>query len=183
MKGKIRSVLVGILASTYGKILVLLQPEKARQLLEKGMTIGFNLSLSERLMRRAMLKSIAKKEDYDTLDEFNQNYWYKQGSDFFAATNNTFKNNFLPDCVFIFERLKEELSKESEPYNTLVEIGTGNGKVLEYLSSEFPKIERFVGIDLSQDQIEINKKQYKQNYKLEFVASDGFEWVKKTRAW
>ncbi len=59
-----------------------------------------------------------------------------------------------------------------------MEIGTGNGKVLEYLSSEFPKIEKFIGIDLSQAQIEINKKQYQKNSKLEFVASDAYEWVK-----
>ncbi|MDY8134322.1 class I SAM-dependent methyltransferase [Aquimarina sp. 2201CG5-10] len=180
MSSKIRIVFVEILASTLGNLLVVLRPEKARQLSEKGVTLVLNnLSLTERLMRRAILKNIEKKEDYDTLAELHQNYWTKQGSDFFEATNDTFKNNFLPDCSFIFELLKDELSNQSEEFNTLVEIGTGNGNVLEYLSSEFPKIDHFVGIDLSSIQIDINNKKFHENKKLEFVALDGFEWVKK----
>ena len=181
MKHKIRSILVDILANTYGKTMVLFQPKKARQLTEKGMTIVLNgkLNLTERLMRRAILKKIEKKKDYDALAEFHHNYWSNQGDSFFSAIEDRFEKSFIPDCGFIFDRLKEELQKEAGTCFALVEIGTGNGKVLEYLSSEFPKIEKFIGIDLSQDQTEINKKQYQQNAKLEFVASDGFEWVKK----
>jgi len=180
MKRKFRSIFIEILASTYGRIMVLLQPEKARQLTEKGMTIVLNgkLSLTERLMRRAILKNIEKKKDYDALAEFHHNYWSNQGDSFFSEIEDRFEKSFLPDCAFIFDRLKEELQKEAEAYNTLVEIGTGNGKVLEYLNSEFPEIEKFIGIDLSQKQIENNKKQYQQNTKLEFAASDGFEWIK-----
>ncbi len=179
MKRKIRYILVEILASTYGKIMVLLQREKARQLTEKGMTIVLNGSLTERLMRRAILNKIEKKKDYDTLAEFHHNYWSNQGDSFFSAIEDRFEKSFITDCAFIFDKLKKELHKEADTCNTLVEIGTGNGKVLEYLSSEFPKIEKFIGIDLSLDQIEINKKKYQQNAKLEFVASDGYEWVKK----
>lgn len=180
MIGKIRSIIVELLSSTLGNILVLLQPEKARQLTEKGMTLVLNnnLSATERLMRRAMLKKIEKSQNYETLAELHQNYWSKQGSDFFEAMDNTFKNNFLPDCSFIFELLKEELSNQSEEFNTLVEIGVGNGNVLEYLNSEFPKINKFIGIDLSSEQININNKKFKNNKRLHFVASDGFEWVK-----
>jgi len=180
MRSKIRAVFVEILASTAGNILVLLRPEKARQLSENGVTLVLNnLSITERLMRRAILKKIEKKQDYNTLAALHQNYWTKQGSDFFEATNNTFEKNFLPDCSFIFELLKEELSNQSSAFNTLVEIGTGNGNVLEYLSSEFPKINQFIGIDLSTVQIDINNEKFREDTRLEFVASDGFEWVKK----
>lgn len=175
MKLKIRSILVEILASTYGKMMVLLQPKKARQLFENGSAINW----TERLIRRAMLKEIEKKKDFDTLAIFHYNYWSNQGDRFFSAIENRFEKIFIPDCAFIFDRLKEKMHIEAESYNELVEIGTGNGKVLNYLSSGFPKIEKLIGIDLSQNQIEINKKQYQQNAKLEFVASDGYEWVKK----
>ena len=177
---KIRSVLVGILAGTLGELLVLLRPGKARQLSEEGVTLVLdNLSLSERLMRRVILKKIEKKKDYNTLAELHQNYWAKQGADFFKATNDSFEKIFLPECSFIFKLLKEELSKHSEKYNTLVEIGTGNGNVLEYLSIEFPEIEHFVGIDLSSSQIDMNNEKFQENKRLEFITSDGFEWVKK----
>ncbi|WP_188112037.1 class I SAM-dependent methyltransferase [Aquimarina sp. RZ0] len=177
---KIRAVFVEILASTLGNLLVLLQPKKANQLSENGVTLVLNnLSLTERLMRRAILKKVENKQDYETLAAMHQNYWTKQGADFFEATNTTFEKNFLPDCSFIFELLKDELSNQSETFNTLVEIGTGNGNVLEYLSSEFPDINHFVGIDLSQVQVNINIEKFSTNKRLEFVASDGFEWVKK----
>jgi hypothetical protein len=180
MRRKIRSIFVEILANTFGQLLILLRPKKAHQLSEKGMTLVLNnLSITERLMRRAMLKNIEKTQDYDTLAELHQKYWTKQGSDFFSATNNTFETIFLPDCSFIFELLKKELSNHSQDFNTLVEIGTGNGSVLKYLSSEFPEINHFVGIDLSPVQIKLNNKKFHKNKRLEFVASDGFEWVKK----
>ncbi|NAS32277.1 methyltransferase domain-containing protein [Flavobacteriaceae bacterium R38] len=177
---KIRAFFVEILASTFGNMMVLLRPEKARQLSKEGVTLVLNnLSLTERLMRRAILKKVEKKEDFETLAELHQNYWTNQGSDFFEAMNDTFEKNFLPDCSFIFELLKKELSNQPKVFNTLVEIGTGNGNVLEYLSSEFPEIDHFIGIDLSPVQIDMNNKKFHEDQRLEFVASDGFEWVKK----
>lgn len=179
MKQKIRSFIINILTNTIGKLLVLLQPNKARKLSEQGMTLVLNnMSMTERLMRRALLNDIEKAKDYDTLAALHQNYWSNQGAEFFEATNESFENKFLPDCSFIFDLLKQELTKHPVEFNTLVEIGTGNGRVLEYLSLEFPKIKHFVGIDLSSVQVEINKKRFQNNNKLQFIASDGFEWVK-----
>ena len=50
--------------------------------------------------------------------------------------------------------------------------------MLNYLSQEFPQINRFVGIDLSQDQTELNTIKFQENKKLEFVALDAYDWVK-----
>lgn len=177
---KIRSLIVEILASTFGNVLVRLRPEKARQLSDEGVTLVLNnLSLSERLMRRAILKTLEKNRDYNTLATLHKNYWTKQGADFFEATNDTFENNFLPDCSFIFDLLKKELLKHPEDFTTLVEIGTGNGNVLKYLGTKFSDVKKFIGIDLSHNQIELNTKKFSKDKRFEFVASDGFEWVKK----
>ena len=179
MIGKIRAVFVEILASTLGNILVLLRPEKARQLSEKGMTIVLNnLSFTERLMRIVILKKIEKTQDYDTLAELHQNYWTNKGVDFFSETEASFENEFLPNCAFIFDELEKTLSNSPDKFHTLVEIGTGNGSVLNYLSSKFPNINQFIGIDLSPVQIQINHKQFHENKRLEFVCSNGLEWVK-----
>lgn len=181
MKQKVRSVLVEILSSTFGNLLVTLNPKKAQQLSEKGMTLimNNNLSKTERLMRRAILKKTEKNNDYDTLAKYHENYWTNQGSDFFSATNNYFEDIFLPDCSFVFELLKEELKTHPKSFNTLVEIGAGNGNVLNYLSNQFTEIDHFIGIDLSATQVDLNNKKYEAQKKLNFVASDGFEWVKK----
>jgi len=124
-----------------------------------------------------MIRNAEKKNDFKKLAEFQKAYWVNQGDDFFERTDDSFETAFLPDCAFIFDILKEQLRLEPNEFNTLVEIGTGNGKVLDFLSSEFPQIVRFVGIDLSPIQIELNKEKYKENPRLEFVAADGFDWV------
>jgi len=163
-----------------GSILAAIQPKRAFELAKRGMTIvdDDTFSLADRLMRNAILSKAEKEGDFDALAEFQRNYWVNRGKDFFFEMDDSFKNAFLPDCAFIFDILKEKLEKENTHFNTLVEIGTGNGKVLEYLGSKFPGIDRLVGIDLSPDQIIINHQKFKKKTRFEFVASDGFEWVR-----
>lgn len=188
MKNKFKPILYQLLKKIFdlisvplGNVLVFLLPKKARQLSENGLTVVVNnkMSIPERLMRAAIFKKLEKKQDYSTIDELHQNYWSNKGQDWLSQAENLFESDFIPHCTFIFKILKKELSNQPEEFNTLVEIGTGNGKVLEYLSSEFPEINRFVGIDLSLVQIETNNKKYHKNNRLEFLAIDGLEWVKK----
>lgn len=134
--------------------------------------------MADRLMRNSLIKKAEKNEDFDTLAKFQRDYWVNRGTDFFSMNDGSFENAFLPDCSFVFDILEEELSKESEQFHTLVEIGTGNGKVLNYLANKFPQIDKLVGIDLSAEQIDINAAHYKSNTRLEFAATDGFDWAK-----
>ena len=183
MNSKLKSVLYPFLTVTLGNSLVFLLPEKARQLSENRIALIHrnknNLSFSERLMRASLIKKFEKIQDHNTIADNNRDFWINhKATELFSELEDTFNTDFLPHCTFIFELLKKELAQEPEEFSTLVEIGTGNGDVLNYLSSEFPKIERFIGIDLSRDQIELNNDKFKNNKKLEFVASDALDWVK-----
>ena len=142
MKGKIRSVLVGFLTNTVGSLLVTLRPQKVKQLSEKGLTLvlGDNLSLSERLMRRAILKKIEKNEDHDQLAQLHKTYWAKQGDHFVNNTEDNLKNIHLPAYKDTLDVLKNEISNAPMAFEKLVEIGTGNGSVLNYLSLNYPDI-------------------------------------------
>lgn len=162
-----------------GDLFVFLMPKKAEEFAKTGMTItdGNKITLTERFIRKSLLRKVEINSDHETLSKFHKAYWENQGDNFFAATTDSFENNFLPECSFIFELLKEKLSGENHDFNTIVEIGTGNGKVLNYLSEQLPQIDRFVGIDLNQNQIKQNRETYKKNTQLEFVASDAFDWV------
>ncbi|WP_405296878.1 class I SAM-dependent methyltransferase [Algibacter sp. Ld11] len=181
MKKKLRSIILQVLTFTIGNLLVFLFPKKAKQLSEKGMTLVMknSLSISERLMRDAIMKKVEGKADNDTLANLHQNFWKNQGNAFFSSTDDNFNSHFLPNCSYILDLLKEELSNEPVVFTTFVEIGTGKGNVLNYLSSKFPEINRFVGIDLSEDQIISNRDKFSNNTKLEFVASDAVDWVEK----
>jgi tRNA G46 methylase TrmB len=162
-----------------GTALVTLFPKKAVSLEKKGLTIpNSKFNLIERQMRHAILNKAVSKNNFDELSRIHNHYWVNQGKDFFSSSN-SFKNYFLPNCTFIFDIAKEKILKNEVQFDTLVEIGTGNGDVLHYLESNFPKIDKFVGIDLSSEQIKINKEKYKENLRLEFINSEAFEWVKK----
>lgn len=183
MKNNLKVMVFNLLTSTVGNTLVFLFPKKAKLLSENRITLVHkhksNMSIPERLMRATLVKKLEKIEDHDKIAELNRKFWENnKATDLFYETETTFETDFLPHCTFIFNELKKELSNQSEEFNTLVEIGTGNGDVLKYLCSEFPNIDRFVGIDLSSNQIEINRKKFSADEKLEFVAADAFDWVK-----
>lgn len=173
MKNKIKSIL--------GNILVMLFPKKVDDLIKRGMTIpiGQKLNSMDRLMRSAIMNRAENKDGMNSLSEIHRNFWTNKGVDFFSQTHHQFEDDFLKNCAFIFDVLQEELLKTGEDFNTIVEIGTGNGMTLSYLESKFPQIDKFIGIDLSASQININNEKFKYNSKLEFVASDGFDWVKR----
>ncbi|MBC3847751.1 class I SAM-dependent methyltransferase [Winogradskyella echinorum] len=179
-----KSKIVRGLAKVLGNTLVHLRPKKARQLAEDRITLVHKnkkyLSLQEKLMRYALIQKLEKIQDYDKIAELNREFWTNKGAtEFFTEVENTFETDFLPNCTFVFNLLKKELLSVDIEFNTLVEIGTGNGKVLNYLSSEFPEIKRLVGIDLSLKQVEINRNKFKNsNTRIEFVASDAFDWIK-----
>ncbi|NDP28508.1 MAG: class I SAM-dependent methyltransferase [Flavobacterium sp.] len=162
-----------------GKVLLAVFPKKAVRLERRGLTImNSKYSLIERQMRNAILKKAESKNNFDKLSKIHNNYWANQGKDVFSW-NNSFTANFLPNCTFLLDIVKEKLFENEIQFDTLVEIGTGNGDVLNYLASNFPEIDKFIGIDLSTEQIKINQEKYKENVRLEFVNSDAFEWVKK----
>jgi len=171
MKDKFKAII--------GDILIYLRPKRATELAKSGMTImrGQQYSKLDHLMRDAMIRKAEKNGDHEKLASYQKAYWVNHGQEFFDQTNDSFENAFLPQCSFLFDLLEAELAQQPEQFNTIVEIGTGNGKVLNFLSDKFTQVQRLVGIDLSVDQIEINKKNYAQNKRLEFVADDAFDWV------
>ena len=161
-----------------GGFLVSVRPAKAVKLSKTGITLTDELNLEERLMRHALLKRAERGNDHDGLQNMHKEYWVKKGDGFFSRNTDRFQTLFKPHSGPVIQGLREQLEKTSEPYRSLVEIGTGNGHLLNYLSVKFPRIERFIGIDLSPDQIKSVKKKYEGNDRLEFVAADGFEWVR-----
>ncbi|GAB1858557.1 hypothetical protein MHTCC0001_33960 [Flavobacteriaceae bacterium MHTCC 0001] len=162
-----------------GNVLLKIMPKRADKIAREGMTINLNLTKVDLLIKNALLKQAEKSNDFETLSEFHFNYWNQKGKEYFEGqfNNDTLNDFFIPNCSFLLDLLQKELEKKTEHYSMLVEIGTGDGTVLEYLSTRFPQIDRLVGIDLCELQIDKNKKTFKANPNLEFVASDGIDWI------
>jgi len=168
-----------LIKNILGNVLITLFPKKAASLEKRGLTIiDPKFNIVERQMRNAVLKNAESKNNFDKLSKIHSDYWVNQGIDVFSW-NNSFTSNFLPNCTFLLDIVKEKFFENEIQFDTLVEIGTGNGDVLHYLETNFPKIDKFIGLDLSSEQIKINQEKYKENIRLEFVNSDVLEWVKK----
>ena len=172
-----------IIKTIVGSILIVVMPKKAKELSNKGMTINVGLTLKERLMRHTLLGKAKKNEDFETLSQFHQDFWTNKADEYFSTRyfNNVLEDFFIPKCSFLVELLKEKLEQEGGKFTMLVEIGTGEGTVLNHLSLKLPNVDRFIGIDLSSPQIETNKKSFSENHKLEFIASDAFDWIRQNR--
>lgn len=166
-----------------GRILITVMPKKAAALSGKGITIDMGLTATDRIIRQAILEKAKQKKDFETLSNLHHNYWVNKGKDYFSSglNDNVLENFFRPKCSFLFDLLRDQMKLEKLSYHTLVEIGTGDGTVLQHLSTIFPQINKFIGIDLSIDQVEANKKVFGTNNKLEFIAADGYDWIKKNR--
>lgn len=169
------------LKNMLGSFFIFLQPKYAASLLEKGISLSLHLPLKDRLIRDVLLSKYKNSKDFETLSKIHKQYWSGQGKEYFSSkyNENTLEHFFIPECSFLFDILEEKLKTEPQEYNKLVEIGTGDGTVLDYLSSRFPRIDKFIGIDLSVNQIDANKQRFITNNKLEFVWGDAEEWVKK----
>ncbi|WP_040281910.1 class I SAM-dependent methyltransferase [Psychroserpens damuponensis] len=183
MRSTIKSI-IRPFAKILGNILVFLLPKKANQLSKNRITLIHknkkNLNIIELLMRYTLLQKLEKIDDHSTIAQANKEFWINNNAtELFIETEDTFHTDFLPNCTFIFDLLKNELSNHTQKFDTIVEIGTGNGDVLNYLSLEFPQINHLIGIDLSQQQTKLNNIKFKNNNKLEFIAYDAFDWVKK----
>ncbi len=101
--------------------------------------------------------------------------WHVTVRKSYRNTEKKFTDEFTKLKLPLIAQISELLS-ENPSYHTLCEIGTGNGVFLDYLSRQFPFIEKWVGIDLNMEQISENMETYKGS-KLQFVQAEIMEWV------
>jgi hypothetical protein len=86
-----------------------------------------------------------------------------------------FQDEYLKSRRLILEQVEWML--EQFPFmNSLCEIGTGNGLMVEYLADRLTHIGRFHGIDLSAEQIRRNKAYY-GNSKVEYLHVEAADYV------
>lgn len=122
----------------------------------------------------------AQKGDVESLRGRLADYWQSgRGDDFYDAYPERFENWFLGEHYPVVEALGRELEKRPE-IQRLIEVGCGDGKVLQHLSEKFPQFTSATGIDLNQSIIEQNRAIYRET-KLQFEAADLHSWLQSYR--
>jgi predicted TPR repeat methyltransferase len=74
------------------------------------------------------------------------------------------------DAVFKSDRIEKLLQDHPVHFNTVCEVGCGSGEILVQLRNRFPRVENWVGYDISKDAIAIAKTKSETN--LVFALQD-----------
>ena len=73
--------------------------------------------------------------------------------------------------------IQSVITDKPSGYFEFMEIGTADGSMLNHISSNLLKIEKFIGLDLNPSAIEQNRRKYKQKSQLHFVCADAQEFL------
>lgn len=65
-------------------------------------------------------------------------------------------------------------------YTRLIEVGCGNGRVLEHCAAAMPEVPEFIGVDINPTIIDRDRVKYAQNPRLQFLTTDASVWLEKT---
>ena len=175
-----RSRKVAMIKYAAGAVLSNLFPLKRMQI-ENGFTMPYFAHESNPgIIARLIRSYIGQRGQHDPkkLETLHKRFWREQRpQDWFDATSDRLNRIYIPT----FELLVQEthLDLISNQIETIVEFGAGNGDWLAYLKSKWNGPKRFLGIDLANEQIAINRQRHAD---LEFQASDLTEWVSENKS-
>ena len=163
-----------------GNILLQLFPHRAQAIAQENFTLvnhadGTRRGVIDRLMREAIAHHALSQPDQSQLSQLHQDYWRgEQGTLYHEQHRDKFEFVW-GHFSFVLDDLKNLLAQNPQ-FKTLCEIGTGSGQLLDHLAHELPELDAFIGIDLSPDTIEANRRKY-THPKLTFLADDAKAWI------
>jgi len=107
--------------------------------------------------------------------------WWKSevGDDYYdsMAGQKRLDGMFLGDHYPLVERLKEYCAANPNLHK-LVEVGCGDGLVLNHMSKELPAFSELLGLDISERIIERNAQTFAENSRIRFSSANVIEWIK-----
>jgi|GEM_PF-1301760 len=161
-----------------GWVLAKLFPEKVEKVyndftVASNCDSSQNVHIVERLIR-SYLADKAKKQELKIpggLEAVHKNFWSKSDTYFYNTKNRT-EEVHIPAYKDIIQGIMPLLVDKN--IQTVCEFGPGDGCWLNYLSQQWGFIKEFIGIDISQSQVEKNNRKYRH---LTFIKSDLIEWA------
>ncbi len=161
-----------------GSVLHHLAPSLSREV-EQGKIDGRHGKL-KRLIADYLTAQAAAEGDETSLRSQLASYWQSaRGDEFYDAYPERFEEWFLGPHYAVVEALELQLQNRPE-IRRLIEVGCGDGRVLEHLSERFPQLKSATGIDLNGRIIERNRKAY-EGTRLQFESADLHEYLQAYR--
>jgi SAM-dependent methyltransferase len=155
-----------------GWVLAKLFPKKVDKVYN-NFTIPENGDIAERLIRFYLAYKMKKQErnSQNGFEAVHKNFWSKSDTYFYDTKNRT-EEIHIPSYKDIVQEVIPLLADKN--IQTVFEFGSGDGAWLNYLSQQWEVVKEFIGIDISQGQVDKNNRKYKH---LTFIKSDLIEWA------
>ena len=165
-----------LLKGTAGRVLMSVRPEFSSAI--KASPFSSPLPLSGRLIRNGHFLNAIGAEDHAMIRDFLKDYWSSQASDeFYTGLCHRYETLFLAYHEAIVGETVRVLRESGCHFRQMVEIGSGDGKILEHFSRFLPEVSFYHGVDLNLPQIENNRLVYADKPQLEFHHCDGNQWL------
>ncbi len=165
----------------FGQIIKRLRPRLAEQVSRNPFNPAWDWS--GKLVRNALLTEAVERGDHEALRRFFTDYWSSTISEeFYDGYADRFENLFLRHHAVIVERIEELLPSLGEGNVRLVEVGSGDGKLLEWLSQRLDGITEFHGVDLNEQEISKCRETHHGSEKLFFHHGDLLDWLRENPA-
>lgn len=135
------------------------------------------LQRADKIMLAALMHRAERRGELEAFIHRQQRRFWKSNAiaDFHAVSERYFEDHFLGEHVCTLLELEKQLA--SGQYQQFLEIGCGHGRVSYYLAKRLAgKLNRFVALDLSPEQIRRNRVRY-EGSPVEWVAGDAESWV------
>lgn len=131
-----------------------------------------------KLIRNAHLFNAVDRKDHETLRRYLTHYWSSAAStEFYEGFSHRFEDLFLRYHAVIADHIAALLPLLGDGPIRLVEVGCGDGRVLEWFAARFDRISDLHGVDLNSGQIEKCRAAYSTSPRCHFHEGDLLEWL------
>lgn len=159
-----------------GKLLIKLKPGYSAAV--KASPFSTPWPESGRLIRNAHLINAIETRDHAMICEFLRDYWSSSVSDeFYDGFAHRYETVFLTHHQGIVAEVAKLIEKTGAEVQQVIEIGAGDGKILEHFSKHLGGIPSFKGMDINAAQMDNNRVKYAAVPKLSFHQGDASTWL------
>lgn len=165
LKGKVGKLLMGIFPGHAARI--------------KKAPYHDSISGMGKLIRNGLFFKAIEDQDHALITRFLADYWSSPISEeFYSGFAHRYETLFLAHHAAIVGETRKAMEDSGKNYVQLIEIGSGDGKILEHFSKELDSIPVFHGIDMNLPQTENNRQIYHHLPALKFHHGDAGKWLR-----
>ncbi|MES2659983.1 MAG: class I SAM-dependent methyltransferase [Verrucomicrobiota bacterium] len=165
-----------LLKGIIGNLLMVLRPQLSAAV--KAAPFRENWPAAGKLIRNGHLLNAVAKKDHALICRFLSDFWSSQASvDFYTGLSHRYETLFLRHHEAIVGETVEACQKAGGKFHQLIELGAGDGRVIEHFSRHFREITEFHAIDINAEQVVNNRRIYAAQPALHFHHADIRKWI------